>query len=240
VFRVLLPALLLLLLIGCVMAVSGCKKRPIVATPDSTAVTTATADNGLNTTDTAGTVPSSTVATSTVSTATGSAIRTETYGQGAGDAPLTWQDAQPTATTPPTTGTTTGTTTDGTQQTVTPATFQVTVQIDCKTAYAADPEAIGAQWRAGVILASTKITVTQGSTVKDLLEATGLSLNAANGYVRGIAGLNEKDMGAQSGWVFFVNGKVPSLGYHSYVLKKGDKVRWRYTCDGGADINATL
>ena len=44
-------------------------------------------------------------------------------------------------------------------------------------------------------------------------------------YVRGIHQLYELDCGNLSGWTYQVN------------VKAGDVIAWRYTCDGGKDVN---
>ena len=59
-------------------------------------------------------------------------------------------------------------------------------------------------------------------------------------YVRGIHQIYEKDCGTKSGWMYNVNGRYPNYGCSSYILKNGDNICWRYTCDGGDDINAVL
>lgn len=55
-------------------------------------------------------------------------------------------------------------------------------------------------------------------------------------YIEGIDYLYEFDCGDLSGWEYSVNGKFPSIGCNAYKLKNGDKIKWLYTCDLGADI----
>lgn len=55
-------------------------------------------------------------------------------------------------------------------------------------------------------------------------------------YISGIDYLYEFDCGDLSGWEYSVNEKFPNVGCNSYNLKDGDKVKWLYTCDLGADI----
>lgn len=96
----------------------------------------------------------------------------------------------------------------------------------------------------GVLIpAYSKITITEGSTVFDALELalktereTYKNSNAVfeyrsssyGNYVYSIAGLSEKDCGAQSGWTFKVNGQTPGVSCDKYVLKSGDVVEWIY------------
>jgi hypothetical protein len=80
--------------------------------------------------------------------------------------------------------------------------------------------------------------VPPGATVKGALEASGISFDAALGYVSGINGLSEGDLGPGSGWVYSVNGKFPSVGSNKFKLKSGDSVQWRYTCNLGEDVGA--
>ena len=56
-------------------------------------------------------------------------------------------------------------------------------------------------------------------------------------YVRGIHQLYELDCGNLSGWTYQVNGIVPNYGCSKYTVKAGDMIAWRYTCDGGKDVN---
>ena len=53
-------------------------------------------------------------------------------------------------------------------------------------------------------------------------------------YVEGIGNLNEFDCGGTSGWMFSVNGEVPSVSAGEYVLKDGDIVRWYYSLSENA------
>ena len=60
-------------------------------------------------------------------------------------------------------------------------------------------------------------------------------------YVEGIHNLYEFDCGAESGWMFKVNGWFPNYGSTAYVLQNGDAVMWEYTCVGlGADLGGTV
>ncbi len=53
-------------------------------------------------------------------------------------------------------------------------------------------------------------------------------------FVKCIAGKCEKSEGAFSGWMYQVNGKIPSIGSHEYPVKEWDEVVWFFvrTPDG--------
>ena len=56
-------------------------------------------------------------------------------------------------------------------------------------------------------------------------------------YIEGISYLYEYDCGDLSGWMYRVNGEIPSVGCGEYRLRDGDCVEWLYTCDLGNDLN---
>ena len=72
----------------------------------------------------------------------------------------------------------------------------------------------------------------EGETAFDLLselcEEKGWNLEGDGSYVTAINGLAEFDGGAQSGWMYSVNGKYPDVSAGDYVCEKGDKITWRY------------
>jgi hypothetical protein len=119
-----------------------------------------------------------------------------------------------------------------------PQTLNVTIAIDCKTAYAADPTAVSGLSNKGVILSAKKLELKPGATVKTALESCGIDFNARGAYVSTINGLSEGDLGSGSGWLYSVNGGWPSTGYNKCQLKSGDSVSWRYTLNLGKDIGA--
>lgn len=49
-------------------------------------------------------------------------------------------------------------------------------------------------------------------------------------YVVGINNLDEKDCGAYSGWLYYVNGKKPSIATSKYEVKSDDNIVFTYTC----------
>lgn len=57
-------------------------------------------------------------------------------------------------------------------------------------------------------------------------------------YVEGIDNLYEYDHGAESGWMYKVNGEFPSKASGSWIVNPGDTIEWLYTLDLGKDIGA--
>lgn len=95
----------------------------------------------------------------------------------------------------------------------------------------------------GVILPPTEYVLRPGDTVFDLLKRTvrhnqiqmeyqGADKNAFGSvYVQGIGYLYEFSCGAQSGWMFTVNGAFPDKGCSACELSDGDRVCWVYSCE---------
>ena len=85
----------------------------------------------------------------------------------------------------------------------------------------------------GPVSGGTTATFNQGASAYDALMACGLSVNASNSaygvYVSAIGGLAEKEHGANSGWMYSVNGTAPAVSCSSYILRDGDSVQWYYT-----------
>lgn len=101
----------------------------------------------------------------------------------------------------------------------------------------------------GVILPTTQYVLRTGDTVFDILdravrhnqiqfEYQGADQNVFGSvYVQGINYLYEFSCGANSGWIYRVNGVVPSVGCSKYDLQDGDVIEWIYTCDLGQDAS---
>ncbi|MCR5332221.1 MAG: DUF4430 domain-containing protein [Lachnospiraceae bacterium] len=95
----------------------------------------------------------------------------------------------------------------------------------------------------GCILDTTEFDLNEGETVYDILiEAAkkySISVDHKGGseivYISGINYLYELDYGDLSGWVYKVNGELPSVGCAGYKLTDGDKIEWCYTLDLGND-----
>lgn len=86
----------------------------------------------------------------------------------------------------------------------------------------------------GIILVKENVEIQDGETVfaflQKLCKENDIQMSYAEGlvYVTSIGNLNEKDCGAESGWMYKVNGESPSVGVEQYTLKDGDKVEFYY------------
>lgn len=98
----------------------------------------------------------------------------------------------------------------------------------------------------GFILREREVSFEEGESVADVLrrvcdensiplETSGVP-GSGSLYIEGIGHLYEFDCGSGSGWMYRVNGEYPNFGADAFILKAGDKVEWKYTCDFGADI----
>ena len=102
----------------------------------------------------------------------------------------------------------------------------------------------------GIILDSSQAEFVEGETVYDVLKRvcaySGIQIEYSwyvkygGYYIEGINNLYEFDCGAQSGWMYQVNGWYPNYGCSNYILKDGDIIVWRYTCDLGKDLGAEI
>ncbi|MCR5431854.1 MAG: DUF4430 domain-containing protein [Lachnospiraceae bacterium] len=99
----------------------------------------------------------------------------------------------------------------------------------------------------GVILDTTTYAFAEGDTVYDVLvravrenklhmEKKKTGGGAKDCYICGIANIYEYDWGELSGWMYYVNGKSPSVGCGEYTLKPGDRIEWKYTREIGRDL----
>lgn len=98
----------------------------------------------------------------------------------------------------------------------------------------------------GIILPETEIEFTDGNTVFDILKnelknrGIHLEFNQVSvydsAYIEGIGNLYEFDCGSLSGWIYRVNGKVPSMGCSQYQIENRDKIEFLYTCNMGRDL----
>ncbi|MFA6948535.1 MAG: DUF4430 domain-containing protein [Eubacteriales bacterium] len=101
----------------------------------------------------------------------------------------------------------------------------------------------------GEILPVTEFALSEGETVYDILveaaktyaiqlESSGaVSGSAKLAYISGINYLYEFDGGDLSGWIYRVNGEIPSFGCGDYTLSDGDAVEWLYTLELGEDLD---
>jgi hypothetical protein len=96
----------------------------------------------------------------------------------------------------------------------------------------------------GVIINPTSIEIHESMSVLEVLLACakqkGISLNYSGtgmmAYVIGIEGLNERDRGDLSGWVYRVNGVMAQKSAGSFIVKDGDKIEWLYSLNLGRDV----
>ena len=86
----------------------------------------------------------------------------------------------------------------------------------------------------GIMLSLGDTQIQENETVLDVLKKVTkdkkIILIARDGYVSNIGGLADrsKDFGAESGWLYSVNGEFPSLGVSQYELKDGDKIEFKF------------
>lgn len=99
----------------------------------------------------------------------------------------------------------------------------------------------------GCVLQPISVDLIEGDTaftvLKRVCEQQGIQLEFAytplykSYYIEGIHQLYEFDCGAQSGWLYKVNGIFPNYGCSSYEVENGDEIVWMYTCNGlGNDV----
>lgn len=101
--------------------------------------------------------------------------------------------------------------------------------------------------KTGVILNTTKVEISNNTTVFDVLikitkqkrihlDYQG-SKSLKNIYIKGINNLYEFDGGSLSGWQYKVNGIYANIGADNYIINENDNIEWHYTCDLGRDLN---
>ncbi len=98
----------------------------------------------------------------------------------------------------------------------------------------------------GIILPETSVTFYEGESAFNILtrelKKNKIHIDFESSpmyntvYIKGISNLYEHDCGELSGWLYKVNGQVPSYGSSRHILKDGDKIEFVYTCDMGKDI----
>ena len=87
------------------------------------------------------------------------------------------------------------------------------------------------------VLFSGDVQVPEEGTVKDALEASGLTLSTRQSlgmgtYVAGINGIMEKAKASTSGWVFSVNGERSQYSCDAAKVDAGDAIEWDWKLDG--------
>jgi hypothetical protein len=94
----------------------------------------------------------------------------------------------------------------------------------------------------GIILPETEISVPAGASAYDVLVSASrkyrlhIDTNSIGSvtYISGINYIYEGDYGDLSGWMFRVDGKIPSVGCGDYTVSDGEHIEWFYTLDFGA------
>ena len=102
----------------------------------------------------------------------------------------------------------------------------------------------------GMILYETAVTFYPGESVFDVLQrvtrdnrihmSSRFTPIYNSAYIEAIGNLYEFDCGANSGWMYNVNGWYPNYGVSRYVVQQGDVIQFNYTCDLGRDLGADV
>ncbi len=98
----------------------------------------------------------------------------------------------------------------------------------------------------GILFPRTKVSFYPGESVYDILKRvtkenrihmeSSFTPMYNSAYVEGIGNLYEFDCGANSGWMYCVNGWYPNYGVSRYVPQDQDEIQFNYTCDLGRDL----
>jgi hypothetical protein len=91
----------------------------------------------------------------------------------------------------------------------------------------------------GIILSETEISAPAGASAYDVLVLASrkyklhIDTNSIGSviYVSGINYIYEGDYGDLSGWMFRVDGEMPSVGCGDYTVSDGEQIEWFYTLD---------
>lgn len=85
----------------------------------------------------------------------------------------------------------------------------------------------------GYILKNESLTISEGSSVLDLLKASSLIINASNHvlgpYIKSIEGITED----KGGWIFSINGEFPHTSISNISVENGDEVVFHYSVTPG-------
>ncbi len=68
----------------------------------------------------------------------------------------------------------------------------------------------------------------QVSPINVLSQLDGAEVEISGGYVKSAFGLKERAYGAESGWVYMINGMAPPISAAQYKLRSGDRLDWIY------------
>ena len=73
------------------------------------------------------------------------------------------------------------------------------------------------------------VEVPDGSTVLDVLKASGVEFESSDGsYGAYVTSIDGKAAEGNSGWTYSVNGEQPTVGCGEYEVADGDVVTWEY------------
>ena len=73
------------------------------------------------------------------------------------------------------------------------------------------------------------VEVPDGSTVLDVLKASGVEFESSDGsYGAYVTSIDGKAAEGNSGWTYSVNGEQPTVGCGAYEVADGDVVTWEY------------
>ena len=68
----------------------------------------------------------------------------------------------------------------------------------------------------------------QVSPINVLSRLDEANAEISGGYVKSAFGLKEREHGAESGWVYMINGTAPPISAAQYKMKSGDRLDWIY------------
>lgn len=129
------------------------------------------------------------------------------------------------------------------QQPAEPAVDTITLTVSFQTAVdygiLNDPAFAGVLPANGYFLQNAAVEIEAGESALDVLKRTlranhiVYSIALSSGYVRSIGGLSERDCGAQSGWLYRINGEFMNYSSKYCKLQAGDVLEFLYTCSPG-------
>ena len=119
---------------------------------------------------------------------------------------------------------------------------RVTMSIECSSLIGLAEK--GAIPDGGVILELTEFEIAEGETAYDILveaaRENGILLDMKGSgkmvYISAIASVYEYEYGELAGWIYRVNGEMPSVGCAAYDLSDGDVIEWSYSLQMGSDL----
>lgn len=125
-----------------------------------------------------------------------------------------------------------------------PAAVNCTIAIDCSSisgngvlSAAGNPQLELYAARANILSpVSMTIVDTSGDgrvgvdeAIRQACDANGIQYEfKGSSYLRGMNYLYEFNAGPNSGWMYKVNGRIPSIGCNAYYLKGGEDILWYY------------